>query len=394
MSNRPVRLTKRLLQFNAVPFAYGEVTDPDYTVVTKGESQPYTNNTHGSYYPTLGESQKLEATTFRATVAFDFRKISCEEKVRYARFIKRQLLMSGKLWAVQNAVELLWTNARVTDISETENSDVTRDIYRINITFELIDGYWRMAKNTRTFLCEYCPNRYQDFDPDYCEDMYDYNGVCEQDNCMPCPINLENTPEFEACDWKPLCYYPLYTPRRATLRDPNNPSIVRKVQVPARYDMFGVSCRNEWYIDYSCERESDYFCFDVPWGRKFFIPTSKPVNSHTFMYCSRTDLPTDQVKIRLVGKFTNPKIIINGDALQLNMVVPGFASIGYGPKAYVSSDARDETPSLRYHLTPNEIIRTNTPAFQLHAGKNCVTVEGADFGSTAYVYIDSIDLTW
>lgn len=394
MSNRPVRLSKRLLQFNAVIFAYGEITDPDYTIVTKGESQPYTNNTHGSYYPTLGQSQKLEATTFRATIAFDFRKIACEEKVRYARFIKRQLLVSGKLWAVQNAVELLWTNARVTDISEDEDTNVTRDVYRINVTFELMDGYWRMAKNTRTFLCEYCPNRYQDFDPDYCEDMYDYNGVCEQDNCLPCPVNLQNTPEYDGCDWQPLCHFPLYNPRRTTVKNPSNPSQVITTVVPARYDMFGVSCKNDWYIDYSCEKEADMFCYDEAWGRKFFIPTSKPVNEHTFSYCSRTDLPTGQVKIRLVGQFTNPEVIINGDSVKLNTIVPGFAAIGYGPKAYTSYKERDDDPTARRFLQPDDIVRTNTPAFQIHAGKNCVTVKGADYGSSAYVYIDSCDLTW
>lgn len=393
-TNRSVRLTKRLLQFNNLPFAWGEIVDPEYSITTKGESQSYTNNTHGSYYPTLGESQKLKSTTFRASVAFDFRKIGCEEKVRYARFIKRQLLMSGKLWAVQNAVELLWTNARVTDISETEDTNTARDVYRINITFEIIDGYWRMAKNTRTFLCEYCPNRYQDFDPDYCEDMYDYNGVCEQDNCLPCPINLEKAPEFEACDWKPLCYYPLYTPRQTTVRDPNNPAKATRVTVPARYDMFGVSCSNQWYIDYSCEREAEYFCGTESWGRKFFIPTPDAVNTHTFSYCSRTDLPTDQVKIRLVGEFTNPKITINGDTIKLNTIVPGFAAIGYGPKAYTSYLPRDDDPTARRWLEATDIERTNTPAFQLNAGKNCVTVEGANFGSSCYIFLDSVDLTW
>lgn len=394
MNNRPVRLNKRLLQFNALPFAFGEVTDPNYTISTKGQSQSYTNNTHGSYYPTMGQSQKLQSTTFRANVGFDFRKIPCEEKVRYARFIKRQLLVSGKLWAVQNAVELLWTNARVTDITEDEDSNMSRDIYRINITFELIDGFWRMAKNTRTFLCSYCPSRYQDFDPDYCEDMYDYNGVCIQNNCMPCQINLERSAEFEACEWHPLCYYPLYNSRKDTSPDPNNPTISRTSIVPSRYDMFGVSCKNQWYIDYSCERETKAFCPTQTWGRKFFIPTNKPINSHTFSYCARTDIPTEQVKIRLVGKFTNPKVIINGDSVELNAVVPAFASIGYGPKAYTSYLARDDNPDARRPLQPTDIIRSNTPAFQLHAGKNCVTVTGADFGSSAAIYIDSIDLTW
>lgn len=394
MTNRPVRLTKRLLQFNNLPFAYGEISDPQYSIVTKGESQPYTNNTHGSYYPTLGESQKLEATSFRATISFDFRDIPCEEKVRYARFIKRQLLISGKLWGVQNAVELLWTNARVTDISESEDSDNIRDVYRIEVAFELIDGYWRMAKNTRTFLCKYCPSRYQDFDPNYCEDMYDYNGICGDKTCLPCALNLQHPPEFEACDWQPLCYFPLYNPRKMKVNDPNNPNGTIEKLIPARYDMFGTSCSNEWYIDYSCEREASYFCHDESWGRKFFIPTSQPNNVHTFSYCSRTDLPTQQVRIRLVGNFTNPEVIINGDSVKLDAIVPGFASIGYGPSVYTSYKPKDDDPLARIYLPATDVMRTNTPAFELHAGQNCVTVKGADFGGSAYVYIDSVDITW
>lgn len=394
MSNREVRLTKRLLQFNHLPFSYGEISDPQYSIVTKGESQPYTNNTHGSYYPTLGESQKLEATSFRATIAFDFRKIPCEEKVRYARFIKRQLLISGKLWAAQNAVELLWTNARVTDINESEDSDNIRDVYRIDVTFELIDGYWRMAKNTRTFLCKYCPNRYQDFDPDFCEDMFDYDGICGDRSCLPCAINLQTPPVGEACDWKPLCYFPLYNPRRTTMKNPNNPGEVISQIVPARYDMFGTSCANEWYIDYNCERESELFCITETWGRKFFIPTPNANNSVTFSYCSRTDLPTQQVKVRLVGKFTNPEVIINGDSVKLDTIVPGFAAIGYGPSVYTSYKEQDDDPTARRYLEAYEITRTNTPAFELHAGQNCVTVKGADFGGSAYIFIDNIDITW
>lgn len=396
MSNRPVRTQKRLLQFNGVPFAFSEVSDLEYAISTKGESQPYTNNTHGSYFPTLGESAKLETSTLRATVDFDFRKISCENKIRYARFIKRQLLTSGKLWAVQNAVELLWTNARVVDITEAIDDPNTRDMLRMDITFELIDGYWRMAKPTRTFLCDYCPNRFEDFDPDFCNDMYDYYGVCDSSgigNCMPCDLNLERRPQFEGCYWQPLCYYPLYNPRRSSQIDPNNRSNIIEKLVPARYDMFGVNCSNQYYIKYDCELEKERFCYDASWGRKFRIDTSTAGKPFTFSYCSRTDIPTDKVKVRLVGKFTNPKVWINGDYVKIEQVTGPMAVIGYGPITYSSTDEKDTDLEQRYDLQ-NWTKRSNTPAFEVHAGKNCVTVEGADFGENCLVYIDSQDITW
>lgn len=395
MSNRPVRLQKRLLQFNAVPFAFGEIDDPEYSIALKGQSQTYTNNAHGAYLPTLGESGILEPSTFRATISFDFRKIACEEKIRYARFIKRQLLISGKLWAVQNGVELLWTNAIARDISEAQGDRAIRDMFTISVTFELPDGYWRMAKTTRTFLCEYCPNRYEDFDPNFCQDQYDYNGVCGASNsCAPCVVDLSSPVTEEACDWRPLCEFPLYNPRKVQQKSPNNPAVYIDKIIPSRYDMFGVQCSNQWYIDYSCQKEQDYFCYDDGWGRKFRIPTAEANTTYTFSYCSQTDLPTTQVKVRLVGKFENPEVIINGDSMKFSQNVDGILVFGFGPRAYTNLDVKDANPNQRNHNIQPWLSRTNTPPFQITAGRNCVTVKGAKFNENCFVYIETVDITW
>lgn len=396
MSNRPVRIQKRLLQYNGVPFAFGEISDPSYSIATKGEIQNYTNNTHGAYLPTIGESQKLEPSTFRANISFDFRRISCEDKVRYARFIKRQLLIPGKLWAVQNAVELLWTNGRVVDITENVDDPSTRDMFNVSITFELPDGYWRMAKPTRTFLCEYCPNRYHEFDPNFCEDMYDYNGVCDstgQSNCVPCVVDMGGNVQEKTCDWKPLCSYPLYNKRAHYVTDPTNPT--RKLQefIPSRYDMFGINCSNQYYIRYDCELEQETFCYDGSWGRKFRVDTTKPGQPYTFSYCSRTDLPTDKVRIRLVGTFNTPKITINGDYIKVGVNSNGLLSLGYGPTGYTTPDKTDADSSLRAPID-TYLTRSNTPAFEVTAGRNCVTIEGAEFGEDCWIYIDTVDITW
>lgn len=395
MSNRPVRLQKRLLQFNAIPFAFGEIDDPEYSIALKGQSQTYTNNAHGAYLPTLGESGILEPSTFRATISFDFRKIACEEKIRYARFIKRQLLVSGKLWAVQNGVELLWTNAIARDISEAQGDRAIRDMFTISVTFELPDGYWRMAKTTRTFLCEYCPNRYEDFDPNFCQDQYDYNGVCGASNsCAPCVVGLSSPVTEEACDWRPLCEFPLYNPRRVQQKSPTNPKLYIDKIIPSRYGMFGVQCSNQWYIDYSCQKEQEYFCHDDGWGRKFRIPTAEANTTYTFSYCSQTDLPTTQVKVRLVGKFENPEVIINGDSMKFSQNVDGILVFGFGPRAYTNLDAKDANPNQRNHNIQPWLSRTNTPPFQVTAGRNCVTVKGAKFGEDCFIYIETVDITW
>lgn len=400
MSNRPVRVQKRLLQFNQLPFAFGEITDPSYSIAFKGASESYTNNAHGSYFPTIGESAKLEASTFEATFSLDFRKIPCEEKVRYARFVKRELAKSGKLWAVQNAVELIWANARVISIIESISDPNARDIFTLKVQFEIIDGYWTMAKRTRTFLCDYCATRFEDFDADFCEDAYDYYGVCDttgKSSCLPCDINLTSAPKYEGCEWKPLCYFPLYTQRNT--RDANGNAII----IPPIYDFFGVNCANQKYIRYDCELEKQWFCYYAPWGRKFSLDSSKPTNKTIFDFCGRTDLPTEMVRIRLQGQFVNPTVKINGDEIRVGTTdnpvnINGIMTAGFGPEVYASLDDKDPLKGVDFEqgigVLTNNTYRSNTPMFQIMPGTNHIEVTGNVFGSDAYLYVEPIDITW
>lgn len=394
MSNRPLRLQKRLLQFNGVPFSFGELTDSNYTVVTKGESQNYTNNAHGAYYPTFGEFAKLEPTTYTTSLDINFKKLACEDKIRYAKFIKRQFMQSGKLWAVQNGVELIWQDARVTQITESKEQPTERDLYRFDVSFELLNGYWTMAKDTRLFLCEWCPNRFEDFDPKFCFDAHDYYGVCGlEDNCLPCDLNLRHEPEFEGCEWLPLCHFPLYNPRKSTDRDGN------RITIPARYDMFGVNCANQWYLDYNCDREKEMFCYDETWGRRFNLDASNPVNSTTFGFCAQTDMPTTNVRIRLVGSFRNPTITINGDTIRVKnpevnpVYFDGIMTVGFGSRIKIADgDLRD--PSKVTRSVEEFFYRTNTPMFELQPGYNEITVTGNVRGESSAVYVDERAITW
>lgn len=392
-SNRELRLEKRLLQFNQLPFAFGEISDPTYTVAFKGESQPYTNATHGSYYPTLGESGILSSGTFRATFSIDFKKLACEDKIRYARFVRRELAKSGKLWAVQNGVELMWTNARITDISEGVDDPSKKDLFNFAVTFELIEGVWHLAKRTRTFLCDYCPNRFEDFDTQYCNDTYDYYGVCDEtgnSSCLPCEFNDYSPPKYEGCNWKPLCYFPLFNERIS--RDINGQEVV----VPSIYDMFGVSCSNQTYIRYDCDLEKAWFCYDGSWGRKWRLDTSKANNATMVTFCSRTDLPTTGVRVRLVGEYVNPTITINGDTVTIpsvdGVIYNGILTIGFGNKVWWTRDKRE--PFKNAVDITYRVQRSNTPMFELQAGANSVTITGAKFGSNSYFYIEEKALSF
>lgn len=380
-NHRPLRVQKRLLQFNNIPFAFGEVLNPSYTATFKGETQAYTNATHGGYFPSLGEYGKLQTSQFDAEIDFNFKGVECDDKVRYARYIRREFAKSGKLFATQSGNEIVWTNARVISINEIMDSPTQVDVIRFNVSFELIDGYWRVANRTRAFLCEYCPNNFYEFDPAYCFDATDYLGQCDPrgtSRCIPCEIKMYQPNNAPACDWKPLCNF----------------SAAQLSQ------MFGQNCSNRWFIDYSCEKEKNYFCFDAPWGKKYNLDARSSDNTTVIEYCSKTDLPTTFVRVRLAGVFSNPTIQINDDILAWDpstdsVITPaagGVLTAGFGPEVKLSYDRRD--PDKNTVDVTRNFTRTNTPVFQLKPGYNKIIVTGNQRRESSQLYVEEIALTY
>lgn len=415
-----LRITKRLLQFNQLVFAFGWITNPAYTVSFKGETQPYTNATHGGYFPTFGEFGKLDVTEFSADISFDFKEIECEDREQYARYIKRQLAVAGKLWAVQNGSELIWTNARVVSINEIVQVPQETDMLRLSVTFELVDGVWTLAKRTRTFLCaNFCPARFKDFDPYFCEDLDDLLGQCGKDGasrCYPCLQNLYKPPVVVGCydpdtpskyegtiKYHPLCWY--------KKEDLNT--------------MFSAQCPNNHYIDYSCDAERDWFCYDASWGKKYRLRSDDKNGDNVtrIHFCSRTDLPTQRVKIRLSGNWTNNQIVVRQldpkyaqlyedmsandyaddkyviDSLQIGTTKNPFnvgdaiVTHGYGVNAYYSYDLKNPDTNI-VEIAPSQLKRSNTPVFEVQPGLNVFEISGNVYNSDAFIYIETIDLTY
>lgn len=388
----------------------GEITNQSYTSTFKGEAQPYTNNAHGGYYPTLGEFGKLQSSEFSATVAISFKKIDCENKLQYARYIKRQLAKSGRLWAVQNGNEIIYANARVTSINENVDNVVATDVLNLSINFELIDGYWIIPSTTRTFLCDYCPPKFQDFDPYYCYDVNDLVGKCDEtgtSRCFPCLANLYKPVEVERCDGKALCYY-------------------TKKEL---FEMLGASCPNQYFITYSCELERAKFCFDASWGAKFRLYPNDPNNYNVtrISFCSKTDLPTEFVRIRLSGTWNNPnmhKIVIRKlkpsalqdenfserdnkfmddkyleDSLSIGNdnymfdVGKAVVTTGYGIKTYYSYNMTNPDSEV-YDIPAPKTTRTNTPFFKIDPGINVFEISGNIYGDDAFAYFQPLELTF
>lgn len=375
MNNKPnIRLQKRLLQFNNLVFSFADITSESYTSSFKGDSTPYTNALHGSYYPSFGAWGKLSASEFEAELEVDFSKLECSsDYTRYLRFIKRELARSGKLWAVQGGSEIIWANARVLSINEAINPQDT-DVLHLTIQFELIDGFWVLASNTRTCITGFCVKDFVDFDENYCYSLEDMSGSCNSNgnNCLPCnKIAQDPLPSYIDCE--PLCKY-------------------SKTELSK---MFSGTCPNNYVIRYDCDLEKRSFCYDVSWGEKKRLNNSgmNYGNNTNWDFCSRTDIPTELVKVTLVGSFENPTVTINGRTVTIRGSFNNQAiTIGEGLEIYMSNDIMnpyENTTSLIDQAT-----FSGAPYFQVFPGINTINVSGNRYNENSFAYIKPIDLTY
>ena len=369
-----LRIQKRLLQFNALPIAYGEIVSQTYTASFKGETTEYTA-LHGGYYPSLGSWGKLETSQFDAEIELSFDGVGCgTEMIRYLRFIKRELAKSGKLWAVQGGNEVIWANARVISINESLPI-ASQNKIQMSITFEIIDGFWVLASRTRTWLAQYTAADFVDFDENYCFALSDISGKCQPNGntCLPCD-KVEQPKNYpETVGYMPLCHY--------TFDELN--------------EMFSSACPKQWAIKYSCEMESEYFCYDEAWGEKKRLKRKNAgyENTTTFQFCSRTDIPTELNKITLVGSFSNPTVTINGRTVAIEGTFDNQAiTIGQGLEIYVSDDIMD--PYGKTTSIIDQATFTDAPYFEINPGLNDITVSGNEYNKNSFIYIQPVEITF
>lgn len=370
-----IRLQKRLLQFNNLVFPFGGVITSSYTSSFKGESVDYMNALHGSYYPNFTSWGKLQSSEFEAEITLDFSILGCEgDYVRYLRFIKRELARPGKLWAVQGGTEIIWTNARVLSINE-DIDPTSLDTLHLNIRFELMDGFWNLASATRTFIASYAVCEFVDYDGNYGYYLQEEAGRCNANgnNCMPCNKPVEDNFYPNDTAFKPLCQF-------------SKAELIK---------MFSKACPEAYFLKYDAELEAKNFCYDVAWGEKKRLSNTglNYSNSTTFDYYSRSDIPTESVKVTLVGSYENPTITINGRSVTLKGTFEDqVITIGEGANIYVSDDLKNPCANPVSIIDQAEF--SGVPYFTINPGKNTVTVSGNEYGKNSAVYIKSSDITY
>ena len=308
---------KRYLQFNNLVFdGYDMISSTDEQVTYKeADAQSYSFR-HGSYMPYKSDTLYVEAGSVSMTLTFWMRKIPCDDRPFYLQFIDQELSRPGKLWAIRNG-EILWAYASVRSKHPISVSEPYRAEY--DIEFTLPEGVWHKADKQKTFLLPYnvcvmmeCKG-FQKYDPcvsslgsDCCEACTE-NKFWEDlnDRCFCCCVD-DITADMA------LCYH----------QDELN-------------KFYG--CDTPFQLVYSC-LHADKFSVNDYLGRQFCLNDVCDDNMIVGRFYSDTDLPTDEVKVIIKGKATNPEITINGNTNIIKGEYDGTLIIDSSGDVYYSED--------------------------------------------------------
>lgn len=282
---------KRYLQFNNLVFdGYDMISSTDEQVTYKeGNSQSY-SYAHGDYMPYKSDYLYVNAGSVSMTLTFHLKKILCEDRQFYLKFVDQELGRPGKLWALRNG-EILWAYANVRSKHAINTGEVNKAEY--DIEFTLPEGIWHKADKQRTFVLPYnvctmmeCKG-FETYNPcksvidDCCESCQDKKFWEDyRDRCFCCCVD-------EITEDMALCYH------------------TKELQ-----NFYG--CETPFQLVYDCEHAEKFNTEDYL-GQKFCIKDICEDHMIVGRFYSETDIPTDQVTVITKGKMKNPSITINGN---------------------------------------------------------------------------------
>lgn len=300
---------KHFVQFNDFVFdEYDMIAGGDTSASFRQESTPYTF-IHGSYTPYKRKGVTVESGSVSLTLTLNVKKLPCEDRPFYLRFVKNELQRQGRLWAVSDNT-LIWAYAYMTDYAEETGR---RDTLEIDVSFALPEGIWHKADKLRTFLAPY----------DVCDfmDCYDFHDVnpCLTQGCCNC-VEVSDT-FCDCCNdcWNvtkdmALCYH------MGELQD------------------FYNRCGSGYRILYDCQRAQNFFGDFLGaehLGQKFCTNNDGLIAGILY---SETDIDTSHIRITIHGAMKNPYIEINGNGNIIKGEFEGVLTINSDGSVYYTSD--------------------------------------------------------
>ena len=367
---------KRYIQFNDLVFdGFDMISDYDEPIQYKGSSTSYSYG-HGSYRAFKSDYLYVSERQVNMTITLKLKKIPCEYRKFYAQFAIQELGKPGRLWAVKNN-EVIWAFAAVNNMRPVNNGKKDEIVY--DIEFVIPGGVWHKADKQRTFVLPYdvcslmdCKG-FEEYDPCTTARGCDDSGDC----CEACQDNKLAKDMRDRCgcccedDLKPemaLCYH--------------------QDKIQAFY-----GCDVPFQLVYSCEA-AEKFSNEKAIGQRICVEDACDNAVIAGRFYSDTDIPTEDVRITIVGDMKNPWININGNTNIIEGEYSGKLIIESSGDVYYQENECCE-PEL---LDPSVwvIPSGNTYGWTVYPQLNSVIIhlnECCSQSGLACVYIDSSSIT-
>lgn len=349
-----IKYRRHYVQFNDLVFdEYDMTSESDSSVSFKEVTHEYSFR-HGDYSPNKA-MVLVSSGSVSMTLELRMKKLPCDMRPYYRRFVIGQITKPGRLWAVQDNT-LVWAWAKIQNYAETERGGSLE----LDVSFALPEGVWHKADHLRTFLVPY----------DKCHFMecYDFHDINECACC--CDTFKGNT----------VCCCEDITKDMALCYHLN--------EMQKFYD-----CELNWRIVYDCDRASSLFGdyrLDPHFGQKICDCCSSGIIAGVVY--SDTDIPTDGVKITIHGHLKNPLIEINGNANLIVGEYDGYLTLFPDGTAYASADPNCYGEEL--DVSAWQIPQGHDFKWEIHQGDNSVVIStGACSGvACAYIEVDSLTI--
>lgn len=354
---------RKYLQFNDLVIDdFDTLSSADLSGGFKAETFEY-SFAHGSYAPFKRAQQYASEQNLSLELTFDNRKLNCEQREQYKKFVFFSLSKPGRLWAIEGG-RLLWAWAFVTDFSETYSTE--RHRMSLSVDFTLYEGVWHFASGRKTFFRPY----------DHCSylDEYDFREPEKCDcSCLDCikPAVQGVCPSCVGdCD---------------SLSAENSLCNASKSKLEEFYNR----CGGSYKIIYNCLAGLKIWGETEMLGQRI---CKKEICDSVIagQLYNDTILETENATITLIGSFNNPVITINGNSARILGEYSGKLIVEPSGDIYYQNNECCEAVLL----TPDawEVPEGSHFGFYFHHGNNSIVVETNDCCSMscAYIQVDSI----
>lgn len=356
----PVR---KYIQFNDLVIDnFDMLQEADLSGGFKTQTQEYSFG-HGSYTPFKSRQQHSKEQSLSMTLKLDYRKLRREQRQFYKDWIRMNISMPGKLWAIEGN-QLLWTNAFVTDFSEPYSLE--KNTFSIDLEFILYEGVWHKADVRKTFLQPYTSCDFME-----CLDFR------EIDECLDCCVSC-NQPKNAPCP-KCIC--------ECEFLNAENSLCELKKEIA---NDFYKQCGDSYRIIYNCEAGNKIWGEDKMLGTKICKDDScKDIIAGQFY--SETVLDSENITITLIGSMKDPIITINGNSMQILGDYSGKLTITSSGDIYYEED--ECCPEVLIDINKLKIPEGNTFGFLVHQGLNGIIVETNNCCDMVCVFIKVDNIT-